>query len=90
MTANSKIKEQIFHIDKRDDILAVSVPIGNFTEGGLGFSELDVAVKLQVEDFAVFRGSEYYHRVTQYVGERMSLVFCVKQKTLKNRIKLIF
>ena len=81
----------IFHVDNRDSGPCVVVPVGHFTKGGLGFSGFEggtVALNLNVGDFAVFYGNKLYHQVTEYQGDRMSLVFCTKQKTFENCMRV--
>lgn len=83
---------KLYHLDKRDDGVCVIIPLGKYTHGGLGLSGFDVgtiALKLQMGDFAVLRGSEVYHSATDYEGERMSIVFCTKQKTRENGKRMV-
>ena len=78
-----------YHEDGRDDGPCVVVPLGEYEGGELGFSELNTATRLLVGDVAIFRSAEYYHAAMKYVGNRMSLVFCIKKRTLENALKIM-
>lgn len=50
---------------------------------------MNVAVKVNVGDFIVFHDNEYYHNAIKFIGDRISLIFCVKLKTLENAQQIV-
>jgi predicted 2-oxoglutarate/Fe(II)-dependent dioxygenase YbiX len=63
------------HRDRKDLVLCLVIPIGEFEGGELVMYEQGLVVELRSGDFIVFCSAETTHFNLEYTGQRASFVF---------------
>jgi len=76
---NLKTHGTAMHVDSGDKKYCVVVPFGEFTEGAIGFSQLNRALAVQPGDFAIINSQQLYHSCLPFQGFRGSFIFTNKQ-----------